>query len=57
MTTRPMLTQQKATAACNVSRTTTRREAGELPGTVQNPQATEPVPTWPPGRSVGMTDR
>lgn len=41
MITRPRLTQQKATAACNVSRTTTRREAGELPGTVQNPQATD----------------
>ncbi|WP_431784864.1 helix-turn-helix domain-containing protein [Streptomyces chumphonensis] len=36
MTTRPMLTQREAAAACGVSRTTIRRrrEAGELPGAV-----------------------
>lgn len=39
MTTRPMLTQREAAAACGVSRTTIRRrrEAGELPGAVQDP--------------------
>jgi hypothetical protein len=35
-TTRPLLTQREAAAACGVSRTTIRRrrEAGELPGAV-----------------------
>ncbi|MFF9870477.1 helix-turn-helix domain-containing protein, partial [Streptomyces sp. NPDC013953] len=39
MTTRPMLTQREAATACGVSRTTIRRrrEAGELPGAVQDP--------------------
>lgn len=38
MTTRPMLTQREAAAACGVSRTTIRRrrEAGDLPGAVQD---------------------
>ncbi|MGW3503019.1 helix-turn-helix transcriptional regulator [Streptomyces globisporus] len=37
--TRPMLTQREAAAACGVSRTTIRRrrEAGDLPGAVQDP--------------------
>lgn len=36
--TRPMLTQREAAAACGVSRTTIRRrrEAGDLPGAVQD---------------------
>jgi len=36
---RPMLTQRKAARACGVCRTTIRRrrrEAGELPGSVQD---------------------
>ncbi|MFF9594239.1 helix-turn-helix transcriptional regulator [Streptomyces sp. NPDC014646] len=39
-TTRPLLTQREAAAACGVSRTTIRRrrEAGDLPGAVQDPQ-------------------
>lgn len=39
MTTRPMLTQREAAAACGVSRTTIRRrrEAGDLPNAVQDP--------------------
>ncbi|MFJ5129950.1 helix-turn-helix transcriptional regulator [Streptomyces sp. NPDC088555] len=39
-TTRPMLTQREAAAACGVSRTTIRRrrEANDLPGAVQDPQ-------------------
>jgi hypothetical protein len=39
MTTRPMLTQREAASACGVSRTTIRRcrEAGDLPGAVQDP--------------------
>ncbi|WP_434600714.1 helix-turn-helix transcriptional regulator [Streptomyces sp. A5-4] len=39
MTTRPTLTQREA-AACGVSRTTIRRrrEAGDLPGALQDPQ-------------------
>ncbi|MFI2620547.1 helix-turn-helix domain-containing protein [Streptomyces sp. NPDC018584] len=37
-TSRPLLTQREAAAACGVSRTTIRRrrEAGELPGSVQD---------------------
>ncbi|MFD9081669.1 helix-turn-helix transcriptional regulator [Streptomyces erythrochromogenes] len=37
--TRPMLTQREAAAACGVSRSTIRRrrEAGELPGSVEDP--------------------
>ncbi|MGW1129863.1 helix-turn-helix domain-containing protein [Streptomyces sp. NPDC002526] len=40
MSTRPMLTQREAARACGVSRTTIRRrrEAGELPGAVQDEQ-------------------
>jgi hypothetical protein len=40
MTTRPMLTQREAATACGVSRTTIRRrrEAGDLPNSVQDPQ-------------------
>ncbi|TRV71774.1 hypothetical protein FKN01_31325 [Streptomyces sp. 130] len=40
MSTRPMLTQREAAIACGVSRTTIRRrrEAGELPGAVQDEQ-------------------
>ncbi|MFJ9059940.1 helix-turn-helix transcriptional regulator [Streptomyces sp. NPDC102409] len=35
---RPMLTQREAATACGVSRTTIRRrEAGDLPGAVQDP--------------------
>ncbi|MEU2476069.1 helix-turn-helix domain-containing protein [Streptomyces sp. NPDC012842] len=39
MSSRPMLTQREAAAACGVSRTTIRRrrEAGDLPGAVQDP--------------------
>jgi predicted DNA-binding transcriptional regulator AlpA len=38
MTTRPLLTQREAAAACGVSRTTIRRrEAGDLPRAVQDP--------------------
>jgi hypothetical protein len=39
MTTRPMLTQREAAAACGVSRTTIRRrrEGGDLPGAVRDP--------------------
>ncbi|MFJ1839886.1 MULTISPECIES: helix-turn-helix transcriptional regulator [unclassified Streptomyces] len=39
-TTRPMLTQREAAAACGVSRTTIRRrrEDGDLPGAVQDPK-------------------
>ncbi|MCY1649388.1 helix-turn-helix domain-containing protein [Streptomyces sp. SL203] len=38
MSSRPMLTQREAAAACSVSRTTIRRrEAGDLPGAVQDP--------------------
>lgn len=38
--TRPMLTQREAATACGVSRTTIRRrrEAGDLPNAVQDPQ-------------------
>ncbi|MER5871938.1 helix-turn-helix domain-containing protein [Streptomyces sp. NPDC002044] len=38
--TRPMLTQREAALACGVSRTTVRRsrEAGDLPGSVQDPK-------------------
>lgn len=38
--TRPMLTQREAAAACGVSRTTIRRrrEAGDLPGSYQDPE-------------------
>ncbi|MEV6426028.1 helix-turn-helix domain-containing protein [Streptomyces sp. NPDC051662] len=38
MSTRPMLTQREAATACGVSRTTIRRrrEAGDLPGAVQD---------------------
>ncbi|MFK0101848.1 helix-turn-helix transcriptional regulator [Streptomyces sp. NPDC091040] len=40
MSSRPMLTQREAAHACGVSRTTIRRrrEAGELPGSVQDEQ-------------------
>ncbi|MFF1505538.1 helix-turn-helix transcriptional regulator [Streptomyces sp. NPDC058316] len=40
MSTRPMLTQREAATACGVSRTTIRRrrEAGDLPGAVQDSQ-------------------
>ncbi|MFF7366016.1 helix-turn-helix domain-containing protein [Streptomyces sp. NPDC008125] len=40
MSTRPSLNQREAAAACGVSRTTIRRrrEAGDLPGAVQDPQ-------------------
>lgn len=40
MSSRPMLNQREAAAACGVSRTTIRRrgEAGELPGAVEDPQ-------------------
>ncbi|MFE9853484.1 helix-turn-helix transcriptional regulator [Streptomyces sp. NPDC005576] len=40
MSTRPLLNQREAAAACGVSRTTIRRrrEAGDLPGAVQDPQ-------------------
>ncbi|MFD8549779.1 helix-turn-helix transcriptional regulator [Streptomyces sp. NPDC059649] len=39
-TSRPMLTQREAATACGVSRSTIRRrrEAGELPGAVQDPE-------------------
>ncbi|MFI1452103.1 helix-turn-helix transcriptional regulator [Streptomyces virginiae] len=44
--TRPMLTQREAAAACGVSRTTIRRrrEAGELPHAVQDPERGWMVP-------------
>ncbi|MFD6479021.1 helix-turn-helix transcriptional regulator [Streptomyces anulatus] len=47
--TRPMLTRREAAAACGVSRTTIRRrrEAGDLPGAVQD-QA--------PGRLIPVED-
>ncbi|MCX5401305.1 helix-turn-helix domain-containing protein [Streptomyces sp. NBC_00102] len=40
MSTRPLLNQREAATACGVSRTTIRRrrEAGDLPGAVQDPQ-------------------
>ncbi|MEU3670800.1 helix-turn-helix transcriptional regulator [Streptomyces virginiae] len=44
--TRPMLTQREAAAACGVSRSTIRRrrEAGDLPGSVQDPERGWMVP-------------
>ncbi|MDX3596608.1 helix-turn-helix domain-containing protein [Streptomyces sp. ID03-2B] len=46
---RPMLTQREAATACGVSRTTIRRrrEAGDLPGAVQNEA---------PGRLIPVED-
>ncbi|MGW0858487.1 hypothetical protein [Streptomyces sp. NPDC002690] len=40
MSTRPVLNQREAATACGVCRTTVRRrrEAGDLPGAVQDPQ-------------------
>ncbi|MFI6006686.1 helix-turn-helix domain-containing protein [Streptomyces sp. NPDC051366] len=40
MSNRPMLTQREAAAACGVSRSTIRRrrEAGDLPGSVEDPK-------------------
>ncbi|WP_405533831.1 helix-turn-helix domain-containing protein (plasmid) [Streptomyces avidinii] len=44
--TRPMLTQREAAAACGVSRSTIRRrrEAGDLPGSFQDPERGWMVP-------------
>lgn len=45
-TTRPMLNQREAAAACGVSRSTIRRrrEAGLLPGAVENPERGRLIP-------------